>query len=359
MGNSKIGHLQWRNPFKASAGLRPQSTNQRTGEGFFKSSALVVCHRAHQLPPCPIAPVYGSTRGALRACACLYSRPPPRAKPPCPPSPCQVIEAVLPVRQKLQKQPSQPLPSSTPTPTPTGTGMVSTPPQPQPQAGDATERPAASDDLCCMSGDVGGGGGAGGALGISPAGLQQQHSLQHQASQHPHLQHQHQQQAASGGAGAVSSSTTSATAPPPGLLRLAADSPSASPHRSSVEPDLDSGCSPLLHPTTSTLEQWMRSRPASCKQQQHSKHRHQQQQQQQHSRSVDEERWLEIWKVWVREASLLVQVYDARPNEMYIKRLDEAFGKLRQAEHELDLAHPELVCNMCVCVRVCMCICVC
>eukprot|EP00198_Chlamydomonas_reinhardtii_P007157 XP_001696493.1 predicted protein [Chlamydomonas reinhardtii] len=36
----------------------------------------------------------------------------------------RVIEAVLPVRQKLQKQPSQPLPSSTPTPTPTGTGMV-------------------------------------------------------------------------------------------------------------------------------------------------------------------------------------------------------------------------------------------
>ncbi|KAG2438693.1 hypothetical protein HXX76_005239 [Chlamydomonas incerta] len=261
----------------------------------------------------------------------------------------RVIEAVLPVRQRMQKQPSQPLPTGT---TITGTGMAGTPPQSQllkVEPGEPADRATGSEDLYCMSGDAGGSvGGAGGAIVVVPplttpfqlqhqASLQHQHSLQAQASQQlpsSHPQAQQQQQAAS--TGAVSSSTTSATAPPLGLLRLAADSPTASPHRSSTEPDLDSGCSPLLHPSASTLEHWLRLRPASCKQQQH----------QQQGRSPDEDRWLEIWKAWVREASLLVQVHDARPNEIYVRRLDEAFARLRQAEHELDLAHPELICNM-------------
>ncbi|KAG2445353.1 hypothetical protein HYH02_008818 [Chlamydomonas schloesseri] len=319
----------------------------------------------------------------------------------------RVIEAVLPVRQKMQKQLSQPLPNgiiitggATTPGGGGGTSMAGTPPQPQPPQGaaDAAERSTGSghQQYCFSGGGDAAGASGGGAIIIPPlmAAQCQQQQLQHQASlQHalpPQASHQlpshlqpQQHATASGGGGAVSSSTTttttttSATAAAAAapqqqqqlqlqyrhhnhnhnqqtggglLLRHALDSPTtaSSPQRSSAEPDLDSGCSPLLHPSAaSTLDQWLRPRHASSSKHPHPHLQQQQQQQQQPAgRSPDEERWLEIWKAWVREASLLVQVYDARPNELYVKRLDDAFSKLRQAEHDLDLAHPELICNM-------------
>ncbi|GLC44759.1 hypothetical protein PLESTF_001055500 [Pleodorina starrii] len=57
-------------------------------------------------------------------------------------------------------------------------------------------------------------------------------------------------------------------------------------------------------------------------------------------------RWLEAWRGWVREAALLLQAYDARPNDHYLNRLDEAFTKLKSEVVFLGLRHPELVCNM-------------
>ncbi|KXZ52038.1 hypothetical protein GPECTOR_10g1061 [Gonium pectorale] len=65
-----------------------------------------------------------------------------------------------------------------------------------------------------------------------------------------------------------------------------------------------------------------------------------------HPHNETEARWIEAWRTWIREAALLLQAHDARPNEMYVKRLDEAFLKLKAEVVYLGLKHPELVCNM-------------
>ncbi|GLI70332.1 hypothetical protein VaNZ11_015288 [Volvox africanus] len=57
-------------------------------------------------------------------------------------------------------------------------------------------------------------------------------------------------------------------------------------------------------------------------------------------------RWLGAWRAWVREAALLLQAYDARPNDHYLNRLEDAFMKLKSEVVYLGLRHPELVCNM-------------
>ncbi|GIL67308.1 hypothetical protein Vafri_20729 [Volvox africanus] len=57
-------------------------------------------------------------------------------------------------------------------------------------------------------------------------------------------------------------------------------------------------------------------------------------------------RWLDAWRAWVREAALLLQAHDARPNDRYLNRLEDAFMKLKSEVVYLGLRHPELVCNM-------------
>ena len=78
-------------------------------------------------------------------------------------------------------------------------------------------------------------------------------------------------------------------------------------------------------------------------------HKAQQQQQQQQQQQVeDEARWQQAWQTWVREAALLVNAHDARPNELYVKRVEEAFARLKAAAVYGCAKHPELICNMCV-----------
>ncbi|GFR43400.1 hypothetical protein Agub_g4480 [Astrephomene gubernaculifera] len=62
--------------------------------------------------------------------------------------------------------------------------------------------------------------------------------------------------------------------------------------------------------------------------------------------STSEARWLDTWRTWVREAALLLQANDARPNELYVRRLEDAFAKLKAEVVYLGLRHPELICNM-------------
>eukprot|EP00198_Chlamydomonas_reinhardtii_P007158 XP_001696494.1 predicted protein [Chlamydomonas reinhardtii] len=76
-------------------------------------------------------------------------------------------------------------------------------------------------------------------------------------------------------------------------------------------------------------------------------HKAQQQQQQQQQQQVeDEARWQQAWQTWVREAALLVNAHDARPNELYVKRVEEAFARLKAAAVYGCAKHPELICNM-------------
>ncbi|KAG2438691.1 hypothetical protein HXX76_005237 [Chlamydomonas incerta] len=82
-----------------------------------------------------------------------------------------------------------------------------------------------------------------------------------------------------------------------------------------------------------------RCAPDSARRQQH---KVQQQQQQ----AEDEARWQQAWQTWVREAALLVHAHDARPNELYEKRVEDAFARLKAAAVYGCAKHPELICNM-------------
>ncbi|GIL93004.1 hypothetical protein Vretimale_15443 [Volvox reticuliferus] len=64
------------------------------------------------------------------------------------------------------------------------------------------------------------------------------------------------------------------------------------------------------------------------------------------SHDDSQSRWLDAWRAWVREAALLLQAHDARPNDHYLNRLADAFMKLKSEVVYLGLRHPELVCNM-------------
>ncbi|KAG2445354.1 hypothetical protein HYH02_008819 [Chlamydomonas schloesseri] len=106
---------------------------------------------------------------------------------------------------------------------------------------------------------------------------------------------------------------------------------------------------------TCTTASGLRSAPGSAprlQQQQQQQQRHQQQQQQSmvqqapQRQAEDEARWQQAWQAWVREAALLVNAHDARPNELYVKRVEEAFARLKAAAVYGCAKHPELICNM-------------
>ncbi|KAG2501997.1 hypothetical protein HYH03_000493 [Edaphochlamys debaryana] len=66
------------------------------------------------------------------------------------------------------------------------------------------------------------------------------------------------------------------------------------------------------------------------------------------STAAREAKWVDVYKNWLRDAALLVAAYDARPSEMYIKRIDEAFAKRKVDQDTLCISHPELISNMMV-----------